>query len=368
MKVLFVDDEPRVLESLERAFFDLDLDWDISRATSGREALEVLARGAMDVVVTDMRMPGMDGSALLEAVKNEMPGAARIVLSGQTDEASTMRVMRLAHQFLSKPCSTEHLVNAIRRAAALQSALLDPELRRCICGIEALPPAPAVYQELTALLENEEVSVDAIAEVVRSDPAIASHVLQIANSSFFRSGKEISAIGAAVARLGLRLVRGIALSTTAFAMARALGPADRARISALQRRSACIASTARRLSLAGQELAFTAGLLCDLGELVMLQRTRAPEDRALLRQADHAMVGAVVLDLWGIPASVAQAVAAHHDPRRGEDGFDAADAVFLAVRLVEGAPIDDAYVKRHRLEAALAECRASLGSECGSWG
>lgn len=62
-----------------------------------------------DVVVSDMRMPGMDGAGLLSEIKNRHPHAVRIMLTGQADEESTLRTIELAHQFLAKPCDPEQL-------------------------------------------------------------------------------------------------------------------------------------------------------------------------------------------------------------------------------------------------------------------
>ena len=101
MRVLFVDDEPRVLEAIERTLFQLEMDWDVSFAEGGPAALAELEKAHFDVVVSDMRMPGMDGAALLGEVCAKYPHVARIVLSGQTDEAAAFRVVKVAHQFLA---------------------------------------------------------------------------------------------------------------------------------------------------------------------------------------------------------------------------------------------------------------------------
>ncbi len=68
-RILFVDDESRVLEGLRRMLWSMRQEWDMVFVDSGPKALEEMARGNFDVIVTDMRMPGMDGAQLLREVK-----------------------------------------------------------------------------------------------------------------------------------------------------------------------------------------------------------------------------------------------------------------------------------------------------------
>ena len=109
MRILFVDDEPRISEGIERMFFHLADEWDITCVDSGPAALQELEDDPYDVIVTDMRMPEMDGAVLLAEVQKRAPGVVRIILSGQADLEETMRAVPLAHQYLAKPCRPEVL-------------------------------------------------------------------------------------------------------------------------------------------------------------------------------------------------------------------------------------------------------------------
>ena len=91
MRVLFVDDEPRVLEGIERMLFHLADEWDITCVESGAAALHELEEAPYNVVVTDMRMPGMDGAALLREICQHFPHIIRIVLSGHAELESALR-------------------------------------------------------------------------------------------------------------------------------------------------------------------------------------------------------------------------------------------------------------------------------------
>src|SRR4051794_31980839 len=104
IRILFVDDEVRVLDGVRRLLHHLHGDWQMSFATSGQQALEILSQGGFDVIVTDIRMPGMNGIELLAIAKELYPGIVRIVLSGQSDRDLTLKSALNAHQYLSKPC------------------------------------------------------------------------------------------------------------------------------------------------------------------------------------------------------------------------------------------------------------------------
>ena len=109
MRVVFVDDEPQVLRGITRMLDSAEVPWDIDTAGSGAEALELLAKEPADVIVSDMKMPGMDGAELLSEVRRLYPATVRIVLSGQADKDAVYRAVTPMHQYLSKPCEAEKL-------------------------------------------------------------------------------------------------------------------------------------------------------------------------------------------------------------------------------------------------------------------
>jgi CheY-like chemotaxis protein len=112
-RVLLVDDEPLVLEGLKR---QLRKKVEVESATSGREGLAVIERsGPFAVVVSDMRMPEMNGSQFLEQVHKRSPDSVRMILSGQAEIESTIAAVNLGQifRFLTKPCSSEALIAAL---------------------------------------------------------------------------------------------------------------------------------------------------------------------------------------------------------------------------------------------------------------
>jgi DNA-binding NtrC family response regulator len=138
-RVLFVDDDSSLLAGLRRMLHAMRTGWAMSFAASGAEALEIVRAGNVDVVVTDMRMPGMDGIALLSEVQRISPGTARMILSGQADQEQIIAAVGVTHQFLSKPCPGETLVEAVNQILAIRHLLTDSALHSLLGGVESLP-------------------------------------------------------------------------------------------------------------------------------------------------------------------------------------------------------------------------------------
>ncbi len=127
MRILFVDDEPMLLDAMRRLLRAKRPAWEVACAASGERALALLDAGSFDVVVSDMRMPGLDGASLLRLVRERQPQALRIVLSGFADEEASFRAAGVAHQCVAKPCSIASLEEVFQQAEALHLVLCDTE-------------------------------------------------------------------------------------------------------------------------------------------------------------------------------------------------------------------------------------------------
>ena len=275
--VLFVDDEPQLLASLRDALRSKRQGWRMGFVGSGEAALDELQRNGYDVVVSDMRMPGMDGAALLDQVRRTQPSAVRIVLSGYADMGGVARAAAVAHRFLAKPCPIADLVRVIDRSCVLNELCELESLRRTATGAAALPSIPAVYLKLTALLERDDASLEEAASIVEQDVAISAKVLQLANSAFFGGAGPVGKVRDAVLHLGLRTLRALVLSAGALSAFAPPQPMAHFSLDRLQRHSALVGSVARSLLPDGpvQDHAVTGGLLHDLGLLVLA--TEQPE-------------------------------------------------------------------------------------------
>lgn len=352
MKILLVDDEPIVLESLERLLGSLGSDsWQITCVTSGASALEVLGSNPIDLIISDMRMPGMDGAELLAATAARWPKVARFALSGEVSQFQAIRAAGVAHQFLSKPCRSDAMIAALTRIDGLSSGLEAATVRSIISAAPTLPALPKIYTTLRDYIADPRVNVRTIVEVIRQDPSIAAKIVQLATSSFFFRGSTTTDLAGAIGRLGvpliarLVLVEGLLAASAGFPAH--LGYAEEARrffnASVV---AEAVVSSKMRLE------ASLAVLLAPVGRAVMIAAdpTRVEEASALAIAEDlsimeaerrvfgacHAAVGGHLLSLWGIAPSVVSAVALQHTPAAFVDGDEVLAAMFLANRDVRG--------------------------------
>ena len=371
-RVLFVDDEQRVLDGLKRMLYPLRNEWRMAFATSGREALELLDQSEYDVLVTDLRMPEMSGVELLASVASRHPQVVRMVLSGVADQEVALRSATLAHQYLVKPCDAATLRTTVGRAFSLRVMLDDAALKKLISSMHNLPSVPSVYLRLMEVLRSLEVSPREIAEVVSQDISMTAKVLQMVNSALFGIQRQIADPTQAVIYLGPEMVRQLVLVASAFS---AFQP-KRLRhflIERLQRHSLAVGSLARRiarsleLSAAAVDYAFVGGLLHDIGKLLLACNYperyddaigHAREERILDRMAEvqafgttHAEVGAYLLWLWALPDPITEVVLRHHEfPADPSAISKPGVAVHVADALVNGG-----------LEPAVVACLGAIG-------
>jgi putative nucleotidyltransferase with HDIG domain len=349
--VLFVDDDPRVLQGLRRMLHGERRNWTMRFAGGGREALAHLEREAFDAVVTDWRMPDLDGAELLARVMERHPHAARIVLSGDIDPAAGFQAVRCAHQFLAKPCDAEALKAALARAFALQRLIEDSRLKALLAKLETLPSQPALYTQLLSEIESPNSSFQKVGEVIARDAGMAAKILQLVNSAFFGLARRIGSPQEAVALLGYDTVKTLVLGVKIFAQFDA-GRLLRLGLDALWEHSLAASQCARTISTAenlprqAQTEAFTAGILHDVGKLILAQnfaeryadvlRCARTEGRPLCDLeadcfgASHAELGAYLMGLWGLDEAVVESIAHHHGRRQALPAGRVAAIVYAA--------------------------------------
>ena len=358
-RILFVDDEARVLEGLENLLRGYRKQWAMTFAQGALAAKAEIDAAPFDVVVSDMRMPTMDGAQLLAHVRDQHPSTVRIILSGYAELEAAHRAVPVAHQFLIKPCDPVALSEVIERVCALRLRIDDEAIRRVIGKIDRLPSAPKIYGALTQALLDPRVDGRAIAQILRQDVAMCAKLLQLVNSAFFRAARTITSIEQAVGFLGINAVRDLVMAVEVFDARRIKDAAHTAMIEQLQRRSLATGDLARRVAAPKQaDDAFMAGLLHDVGELVLVtaepakmtaltaeaKRRGVPRQVVEAEQHDgvtHAEIGGYLLGLWGLPHVVVEAVTNHHAPWQApHPAFDVLDAVYVADCLVRESDRD----------------------------
>jgi HD-like signal output (HDOD) protein/AmiR/NasT family two-component response regulator len=358
-RVLFVDDEQPMLDGLRTRLHRMNGKWQMTFVDSGERALAELDTSHYDVIVTDMRMPGMDGAQLLQSTSERSPDTIRIVLSGYAEAQQTSRLVPIAHQYLSKPCESPMLENVVDRCVQLHELLRSPGLRASVGRITALPAMPITYAKLQQRLAEEDVTVQDIARIVSADTAIAARVLQIVNSAFFRLARRITNIEQAVTYLGFAAVRNLVMCAEVFSQWKESGARRSVRLDAMQTHALRVATATlaltNRTPLADD--AMLAGLVHDIGYWILAQE--CPDDLAealdLAREkqipmdeaerqvigSSHAQIGAYLLGLWGMPYGVIEAVAFHHSPRRvAQTHFDILAALAVAHTLTDPTEAD----------------------------
>ena len=398
-RLLFVDDEPKVLDGIRRMLHSTCKEWDISFARSGQEALDAAAAEPFDVIVSDMRMPGMDGLELLSKVRRQYPQTARIALSGQTQKEVILRAVGPVHQFLSKPCDAETFRSTISHALALRDRLAEDRLRGLLSQVESLPALPSLYDELLEELESPDASVKKVERIVSQDIGMTAKILQLVNSAFFGVRQHISGPGQAVALLGLDTVSALVLSINAFSQFKE-GSVKGFSPNTLWNHSMTVAAYAKRIAKAENighrqaDHAFIAGMLHDVGKLALAAQLSeeytnvvdlALRDGSTFYEAErkilgatHAELGAYLLGLWGFSDPIVEALAFHHDVTAcPAKAFGTVTAVHVANVLaheaspgstVGAAPsVDEAYVSELGMAERLPEwqsmCRETTQEE-----
>lgn len=283
--LLFVDDEPSIMSSLKRLFRPHG--YRIHTAESGAEALDTLERERIDLVISDMRMPAMDGAAFLGKVREQWPDVTRILLTGHTDMESTIKAINEGeiYRYINKPWNDDEVVVVVREAIERQR--LEQENRR-----------------LGAELKDKNDALQAVNASLEEKVANRTEDLRKALKLIQASNKKLKAtlIATVQSFAGLAELRAKPLT----------GHAQR------------VAEQARNLSCkiglseAEQQDVLFAALLHDIGKIGMSDSMLgkacsqlAPDERALMTQ--HPIRGEQALRHIEQMAEVAKLIRHHHE-------------------------------------------------------
>jgi len=348
-KVLFVDDEPRILDGLRRSLRGKRTEWEMSFAPGGEPALELLAEANHDVVVSDMRMPGIDGAELLTRVSIQYPEVARVVLSGHTEPEAAIRVAVAGHRFLTKPTETETLTGVIEQLIVKTSRLHGTEARRIAGTARALPTLPAQITELSAALAAQDTDAARLPHAVSLDTGLTAKLLQLSNSAFFGARPKNAGIAAVVTAMGVPTIQALVSATAEHWSPTTWEPEIEAYLRLAWWHAVATASLVESVaSPAHRPYAHAAALLQDVGALAALAgiASGTPHTVDLGPRSCEGVplrdVGVELLHLWGLPAPVVAAVAERdlpHEP--AEAGLGVSGAVRVAHLLIQGTDAHD---------------------------
>jgi putative nucleotidyltransferase with HDIG domain len=385
-RILFVDDEPLMREFYAMVGSILGSDYEIFTAGSGKEGLAFLEKTPVDIVVSDLVMPEMNGHEFMTAVAREHPESMRIVISAHEDQLTVAQCLMFGHRYFSKPFDLKNLANVLKRICRLKHQVGSEKLKRVISGMGALPTAPRIYLRLTQAVNSPYSSMEQIGDIVQEDAALTLKLLQISNSAYFGVSRKIVTPMEAVQIVGVEILRALVLCIHAFKFYqdksfKSLSATE------LWDHSLRTAAAARKLARYEHlpenacEEAFVSGLLHDIGKLVMAANADADYQIVMERSrnegtpvdqieweifgATHAQVGAYLLGLWGLPEPVVSNVELHHSlDLISSSGFTPAAALHVA-QFLERSPhrmsqLDTRFLKQIGVENRISEWQRVL--------
>lgn len=387
-RILFVDDSQNVLEGLRRMLHRMNKEWDMTFVDDPHAALELLRVNQFDAIVSDMRMPGMNGAQLLSQIAREYPGTVRFILSGHSDHQLILQSVGCTHQFLAKPCDPAHLIASIRNSFVIRGMLNDEGLKAAVAQVPSLPTLPSTYTKLVKALRLECISLDSIAKLVAEDIGMTAKILQMVNSAFFGLPSRVENPLRAVSLLGMDTIKALVLTAGVFDQfnVASIGNLSLESIYSHSLQVGVMArKVAHKLSLDQRVIddSQLAGMMHDIGKALLLMNFRDGIRDALhicdiegkplhvaevqVMGVSHAEIGAYLLSLWGEMDPTVEAVLHHHRPSRVMDAKPSAlTAVHIANALVhraEYADIDEwrqkaldfDYLKSLNLDGAIGE-------------
>lgn len=337
VRVMFVDDEPNVLTSIRRMLRSKSREWDMAFAKSGTDALALFADKPFDVIVSDIRMPGMDGAELLQRIKIDYNNTIRIALSGQVGLNEVVRSIRAVHQYISKPCSADELVKKIDGALKSKDILSDMAMQELVSEIETLPVIPHVFRSIEEELSSAEPSIKKIAELISMDVGLVAKIIKLVNSPYFGLPSQIKSIFQAITMLGIDTINALIVGTHLFSMydEQAI---PRFSLVMLWEHSFRVSNIARMIAeyegLDREKVIQVrmAGLLHDVGKLVLASSFAGEYQKVLdvvakkkcpiysaeneIFGTTHAQIGAYLMGLWGMCGEVVYGIGYHHSYER----------------------------------------------------
>ncbi|MFZ5642936.1 MAG: HDOD domain-containing protein [Bacillota bacterium] len=351
-RVLFVDDERNIIEGFRRMTRVMRDSWEVYFAEGGEDALKFLSEHTVDVIVSDMRMPGMTGAELLTIVMERFPSVIRIVLSGHSDQEMILQSVKCAHQYLLKPCTLDALTNAIERTFITRDLLSDESLVKLVTGVKNLPSLPSLYSKLIDVLRSENASLKRVGDIISQDLIMSAKILRIVNSAFFSLPQKITSPHQATAFLGLDVIKSLVIQVELFSVFNSSSRKNLLFLENLWKHCMEVGNLAKEIAGTGstekkvQEDALISGMLHDIGKLLLLdipdylskindltKNKKCPfwEAEYELFGCSHAEVGGYLLSLWGFSDPIVEAVAFHHKPLKSMNlGFSALSAVHMA--------------------------------------
>ena len=330
--LLLVDDEANILKALQRIF--LPLGHRVLTAETAEGGLELLAQEPVDLVISDMRMPGMNGHQFLKQVRSLYPITMRAILSGFSEGKDVMGCLRdgSARMYILKPWDNAVLVEEVEKLLQLGEMFSRRQLLEVFNNLKDLPTMPDLYGRLCALIEKD-VSLEEIARVVEHDQAVAAKLLQVANSVYY--SMSTGSVRQAIVYMGLTNLKTIVLGLSVLKQLDGLHGGGFSKDVLWEHADRVNKLThqlfEKILKRQMKENEATAGLLHDIGRVLLIKDYAQPyagvyrsvfqnkdatfrDSERSLMGISHDEVGGFLLNWWSLPHPIVEAAMFHHDP------------------------------------------------------
>lgn len=332
--LFLVDDEEAILSSLYRLFRREG--YNIVRFTSAKEAIQQFTNYPVDIIITDMRMPEMNGLEFLKIAKEICPEAIRVILSGYEEKEIVLGALsnNYAHKYFLKPWDDSMLKEFISKTIRFQVELRNEKLSTALFVFNHLPSSKKFQTRIMSFLNKEDSSLNDLVEEVNKNPSLTAKVLQVANSVYYGSHKNISSIRDSIIFIGTAHVHILASAVDmSQSMLTGLPIEVQKHIEIFWEQALRRASFARKIAeewdkTIDSQIVYVASLLQDIGLLLRICNDQEKYEKLLtiqksenqtLSYADarifpisHEQISAEILRLWNFPDELINAVREHH--------------------------------------------------------
>lgn len=182
-KILIVDDEAQILKALSRTF--LETDYELITEENSMNVLTLLESAEIDMVISDMRMPQLDGYKLLSMIKEKHPKIIRVILSGYADEKPMFQALlhNIANLYVFKPWINDEFTQNINNLFAINDELKAKDLLFTIENLNYTLLLQSCQEKLISLIEAE--NLDGLITEIEQDPKLSKLFIQIAKSTIY---------------------------------------------------------------------------------------------------------------------------------------------------------------------------------------